>query len=67
MFASCLGLSIIAIIALFIGRAAGATMSDGIWPTVAVLPLIGLPLGLILMIVYIVTSSIRRTRDSRNA
>jgi len=67
MVASCWGLSIVAIAALFIGGGVGATMSGGLWPAIAVLPLIGLPLGIALMLAYIIVSSIRRSRASRDA
>jgi len=57
------GLSIIAIFAnLF-----GAGRIPGIGTTVAVLPLIGLPLGMILIIVLLVVSGRRRAREAAAA
>lgn len=61
------GISIIAIVAIFIGRAANANFSGGVWPTVAVLPGIGLPLALIGLIVFLVLTTVRRTRLARDA
>jgi hypothetical protein len=53
-----------AFIALFIaaGRAHG-----GVWPSIELLPLIALPTALILMIVLVVRTAIRRGRDARDA
>ncbi|MBG6056468.1 hypothetical protein IWX81_002906 [Salinibacterium sp. CAN_S4] len=68
MVAAAVGLSIIAFLSIIIGTAAGVrNFGEGIWPVAFVLPLIGLPIGLILMIVLIVTSGLRRGREARNA
>lgn len=68
MVASAVGLSIIAFLSIIIGTAAGVrNFGEGIWPVAFVLPLIGLPIGLILMIVLIVTSGLRRGREARDA
>ena len=67
IIASCLGLSVIAIVAIFIGRAAGAVMNSQIWVTVVVLPSIGIPLGVLLMIILLVVSALRRAREARDA
>jgi hypothetical protein len=56
-------LTVAAIVALLVARAAGVSdLSGGLWPTVAVLPLIGLPVLLVLAIVLIVAMSTRRRR-----
>jgi uncharacterized membrane protein YdjX (TVP38/TMEM64 family) len=64
MFASILVLSIVAIIALFIGN---ASAKGGFWPVVQILPLIGLPLAILLLITLLVLTAIRRGRDARDA
>jgi hypothetical protein len=69
MVAGVVGLSILAFIAVLIGTSAGVGDNDGfshgIWPLVLTLPLFGLPLGFVLVIVLLVTSAIRRSRDAR--
>jgi len=68
MVASAIGLSIIAFLAVIIGTAAGVTdFSVGVWPVAIVLPAIGLPLGLVLVIVLIIISGVRRGREARDA
>jgi len=63
MLASALGLSIIAMLASIIG---GQSM-DGVWPVIRVLPLIGLPIGVLLLLALLVVSSIRRGREAKDA
>ncbi len=60
------GISIIAIVAIFIGRASNADFTGGVWPTVAVLPGIGLPLALIGLIVFLIVTAVRRSRLARD-
>jgi hypothetical protein len=67
MVASCIGLAILAVVALVIGSAASVDFGTGIWPTVGLLPLVALPLAFILIIVLVIVSSIRRVRASRDA
>lgn len=68
MVASAVGLSIISFLAVIIGTAAGVTdFSQGVWPVAIVLPAIGLPLGLVLVIVLIIISGVRRGREARDA
>ena len=64
MVASAVGLSIIAFLAVIIGTASGVkNFGEGLWPVAILLPSIGLPLGLILMIILIITSGRRRGRE----
>ncbi len=65
--ASVAGLSILAIVATFVGRASGVNFSTGVWPAVALLPLIGLPLTLVGLLAFIITTSVRRSRLARDA
>jgi len=71
MVASAIGLSLLCFIAVIIGSAAGAftaqASGSGLWPLVSVLPLIGLPLGAVLLVALIVISGIRRGRESKDA
>lgn len=67
VIASLVGISIIAIVAIFIGRASSVDFSSGAWPAVAVLPLIALPLVIVLLIVFLVISVTRRSRLARDA
>jgi uncharacterized membrane protein len=70
MVLSAVGLSIVAFIAIIIGTGVGlkaADFSGGIWPVVFVLPLVGLPIGLVLMIALIIISGIRRGREAKDA
>ena len=65
--AAVIGLSLLAIAAILIASAAGVATGSGIWITVAVLPLIGLPIGLLLIIAFIVVNAVRRSRDARSS
>lgn len=69
MVAATVGLSIIAFFAVMIGTLAGVGADDGfsqgIWPYVLVLPMIGLPIGFLLLIALLIVNGIRRSRESR--
>jgi uncharacterized membrane protein len=64
---SLVGVSIIAIVAILIGRASHLDLAGGAWPVAAVLPLIALPIVLVLLIVFLVISVTRRARLARDA
>ena len=61
------GLSILAIVAIFIGRAANVSFTGGVWPAVAILPEIGLPITIVLLVVFLVVTTVRRGRLARDA
>ena len=61
------GISIIAIVAVFVGRAANADFTNGAWRAVAALPLIGLPITLIALIAFMIMTTVRRNRLARDA
>jgi hypothetical protein len=68
MIAGVGGLSLLAIAAVLIASASQLDLSGGVWPAVAVLPAIGLPIALVLIIVFAIVSIVRRRRlanDSR--
>jgi hypothetical protein len=68
MVASAIGLSLIAFFAVVIGTATGVRdFTGGVWPTVIVLPMIGLPIGFVLIIVVLVLSFMRRSREAKDA
>jgi hypothetical protein len=68
MVASAVGLSIVAFLAIIIGTATGVRdFGEGVWPLVFVLPLVGLPIGLALILTLIVVSGVRRGREARDA
>lgn len=61
-------LSLIAIAALLIGTASGLkaeSFSSGLWPAILLLPDIGFPLALILMVVLLIISMRNRRKNNR--
>ncbi|WP_294180011.1 multidrug ABC transporter ATPase [uncultured Schumannella sp.] len=62
MIATVGGLSVIAIASVFMGRAAGADMASGVWPAVALLPSLGLPITFALIVAFLIVSVVRRRR-----
>ncbi|HXD60912.1 MAG TPA: multidrug ABC transporter ATPase [Lacisediminihabitans sp.] len=70
MIVAIVGLSIVAFFAVIVGTFNGMTGPDfaqGIWPAVAYAPLIGLPIGFLLIIVLLVLGARRRGREAANA
>ena len=69
MVAAIVGLSIAAFLAVMIGTLLGAGANDGfstgIWPVVLVLPLVGLPIGFLLLVTLLIINGVRRARESR--
>ncbi|MDR9397058.1 MAG: multidrug ABC transporter ATPase [Pontimonas sp.] len=63
MIAGIVGLSVLAFFAIIIGTWTGMENDDfssGVWPTLTLLPLFGLPLGFVLIIALLVVSTRRR-------
>lgn len=61
--AAVIGLSVAAFFAIIIGTWSGMQSADfavGLWPTITLLPLFGLPLGFIAIIALLVVSTRRR-------
>jgi len=67
MVASAIGLSLISFVAIIIGSVSKVDFSQGVWPVAVFLPLIGLPLGLVLIISLLIISGLRRGREARDA
>jgi len=70
MVAGVILLSLASFVALIIGTASGLERGDfavGIWPVVTIMPLIGLPIGFVLIIVLLVVSAVRRGRAAKDA
>jgi uncharacterized membrane protein YiaA len=66
MIAAIVVLSIVAFVVRLMGSVVGVSdYTAGVWPTVSVLPLIGLPLAMLLIIAYVVASGARRVRENR--
>lgn len=68
MIAAIVGLSIIAFLTVIIATAAGLKgnqFQGGIWQAVALLPGVGLPIGFVMIIVLIVISGRRRSREAK--
>ena len=59
-------LSIACFFAVILARPLGVTdFSEGLWPTIVVLPLIALPIAFLLIITLLVLSFVRRSRANR--
>jgi hypothetical protein len=61
--AAVIALSVAAFFAIIIGTWSGMSSADfsaGIWPTITLLPLFGLPFGFILIIALLIVSTRRR-------
>jgi len=68
MLASAIGLSILAIIAILVGTGVGVRdFDEGIWPVIIILPNIGFPIGIILLVVLVIVSARRKSRAARDA
>jgi hypothetical protein len=70
MVASAVGLSIICFLAVIIATGVGVgkdTFSQNPWPTIIFLPVVGLPIGAVILVALIVISSIRRGREAKDA
>ncbi len=70
MIAAIVGLSIVAFLTVIIATASGLPgdqFRGGLWQAVALLPGVGLPIGFLMIIVLIVISGRRRSRETRDA
>ena len=67
MAAAVIGLAVVAILAVLIAGALVVSTGSGICVTIALLTLIGLPIGLLLIIAFIVVSAVNRSRHARSS
>jgi uncharacterized membrane protein len=70
MIVGIVALSLICFVAIIVATATGMGQEDfaqGVWPMVSVIPLFGLPLGMILIVVLLVVSARRRGRAAKDA
>jgi uncharacterized membrane protein len=59
-------LSIVSFFAVIIAQPLGVTdFSEGIWPTLIVIPMIGLPIAFVLLLVVLIMSFVRRGRANK--
>ncbi len=65
MTATVVGVSVVAFVAVLIGNYAGVVDGSGIWPVVVALPLVGFPIGFLLIIALIVLNAVKRSRRAR--
>ena len=67
MVVTIIGLSLVAFAAILIASALGVTAGDfteGVWPIVATLPLVGLPIAFVLLIILIISTAVSRRRQA---
>jgi len=67
MSASAFGLSILGILAIIIAASAKIDTSSGIWLTVKVLPAVGMILGTLFGLAFLIVLGIRRSRAAGDA
>lgn len=62
-----IGIAIIAMLVTLIAGWAGADISDGFWLVVRLMPTIGIALGVLFTVAFVIVSAVRRTRAARDA
>jgi uncharacterized membrane protein len=70
MVVGIVGVSVVAFFTVIIGTAVGMGADDfaqGLWPVVAMLPLIGLPIGFVMIMVLLFVSTKRRRQGGTGA
>jgi ABC-type dipeptide/oligopeptide/nickel transport system permease component len=70
MILGIVALSLMCFVAIIVATATGMSREDftqGLWPTVSVIPLVGLPLGMLLIIALLLVSIRRRGRAAKDA
>ncbi|MFV0319511.1 MAG: multidrug ABC transporter ATPase [Microbacterium sp.] len=64
-----LGLIVLSIVCFFVviaARPLGVTdFSGGLWPTITVLPLVGLPIAFLMIVALLIMNIVRRNRANR--
>lgn len=62
MAAAVIGVSLLALVVVLILGAVRADLGAGVFPVLALLPLIGFPIGVLFLIAFIIVSGTRRMR-----
>jgi hypothetical protein len=65
--ATVIGLSVLALIAVLIIAGTGAQLDQSLFTTVRLIPLIGLPIGALLIVAFVIATGVRRQREVRDA
>jgi hypothetical protein len=65
--ATVLGLSVLALIVVLVLAATGVQLGGQAFAVLTLLPLIGMPIGVLLIIAFMVAVGTRRSRESRDA
>ena len=69
MAAAVTGVALVALVALLAAAAAGMIGTDfreGIWPVVGLLPLVGFPLAMMLILALLILATVRRARSTQS-
>ncbi len=66
MIAAVIGLSVLCMIVGFVSQIAKITLPTAVYDFVIVLPLIGLPIGILLIAALVITYATRRSREARS-
>ena len=66
MIVSTIALTILSIIATLIRAGIGVDASAGLWPAITLLPMIGLPGAIVLIVILVASTAVRRGRAARD-
>lgn len=67
MFAGILGISLIAMVSLFVMVISGHVAKGNLWAAVALIPIVGFALAILLLIALVVLNILRRGRAAKVA
>lgn len=67
MFAGVMAVSIIALVVILVAGLVGVDRRTGVWPIIAVLPLPGLSIAVLLLITLLVVTAVRRSQAAKDA
>jgi hypothetical protein len=67
MAATVVGFSLLAMIAVFVAGILGVDTGTGVWAVITLLPLIGLPLGVLLLVAAMIANAVRRSHSGRSS
>ncbi len=67
MVAAIIGLSLLCFVVLLVAGLMGTRMSEGLWPVLAWIPYVGLPVGFVLIIILLLLGVRRRGKAAKDA